>query len=667
MDSYLLGGAIRIAERLARTAIWNGSACTWQVTVPDPADPWSRPPLQVRAEPTLYQGTAGIALFLCEVGAILGDATLARVGRGALVHAHAGGLQLSPDAIGFHSGRTGIAYVLARAAVLTKDSWYADAAERMTLSVRSQIATDSSLDVIGGCAGAIPPVLGVSAMLENEDLREIAFAMGEHLLNHARRLPSGLAWRGGDLHARELTGYAHGASGCAHAFAELYAISRDVLWRQAAELAIGYERDCMTVDGSGWLDYRNSTLARTARLGSLRSQAPEALLELSTYRPSSMAAWCHGAPGIALARLRISELWPCEQAERDARVAVEATRVVVASLTGNASLCHGILGNAEALLSAARVWRAPSYFAEAVTAATALVTRYAYQSGGQWPTGVLGAGADPSLMVGEAGIGFQLLRIAGAAVPSILAVVPPKASCSRPDEGDIGSPARRDSDSPKVTAWRSHALHAFPISLRRIAQLGERHRKDFAGVAVPMDGSPAETASALRQLILAVPPQLTSYVHDAVQVELSRFDLLKSFRDYTRTQLAHRLPITETRGSVAEVTWHLRVETVPIRLKYDWESWEVRRSRPLPPDATAAAAGVVLFAQQDDIVHRTLGLLAFTVINALTTPRRLAELVATVSEALHVQHSDAEELSRLVENQVWQAHASGLIYPVGTS
>jgi hypothetical protein len=74
-----------------------------------------------------------------------------------------------------------------------------------------------------------------------------------------------------------------------------------------------------------------------------------------------MLAWCHGAPGIGFARLRIRQLLPDDQllpdeesilAETETAVATTA-RALTGTGLGNFSLCHGDGGNADMLLAAA--------------------------------------------------------------------------------------------------------------------------------------------------------------------------------------------------------------------------------------------------------------------------------------------------------------------------
>jgi lantibiotic modifying enzyme len=88
--------------------------------------------------------------------------------------------------------------------------------------------------------------------------------------------------------------------------------------------------------------------------------------------------------------------------------------------TGNHTLCHGELGNADILLSASEVLREPRWRGEANRiAGTALAT--ARESG--WICGNPLGVESPGLMTGIAGIGYALLRLAYPdRVPSILAL-----------------------------------------------------------------------------------------------------------------------------------------------------------------------------------------------------------------------------------------------------
>jgi lantibiotic modifying enzyme len=89
----------------------------------------------------------------------------------------------------------------------------------------------------------------------------------------------------------------------------------------------------------------------------------------------------------------------------------------------NHSLCHGALGNVELLLTAARVLDRPQDH-EALARATADVAASIEANG--WVTGVPLGAETPGFMVGLAGIGYELLRLAEPdKVPCVLLLAPP--------------------------------------------------------------------------------------------------------------------------------------------------------------------------------------------------------------------------------------------------
>jgi lantibiotic modifying enzyme len=120
-----------------------------------------------------------------------------------------------------------------------------------------------------------------------------------------------------------------------------------------------------------------------------------------------MFAWCHGAPGIGLARADAlaalgggDEYAPLRE---DLALALATTH---ASGFGQGhSLCHGDLGNAELLLAAGMPTEP--------VAAQVLATPPRCGTPAEVET--------PSLMIGLAGIGYGLLRLASPeTVPSVL-------------------------------------------------------------------------------------------------------------------------------------------------------------------------------------------------------------------------------------------------------
>ena len=125
-------------------------------------------------------------------------------------------------------------------------------------------------------------------------------------------------------------------------------------------------------------------------------------------------SWCNGAAGIALSRIRATELLPAEELRADLAAAVAAcARDAAGSLCrapDDLSLCHGAGGIAEALLAAGEPWAG-----QAISV---------LRSGIDPEAGAGGAGRSPGLLAGRSGVGLLCLRLLDPLVPSVLLVRP---------------------------------------------------------------------------------------------------------------------------------------------------------------------------------------------------------------------------------------------------
>jgi lantibiotic modifying enzyme len=141
-----------------------------------------------------------------------------------------------------------------------------------------------------------------------------------------------------------------------------------------------------------------------------------------------MNAWCHGAAGIALSRLRAYELLGDEVCRSEAETAIQTT---LNNLYGNTeisqtnySLCHGLGGNCETLLYGAKVLASPGLFARAEEVALRGIESYEEQRL-PWACGGPGGLETAGLMLGLAGISYYYLRMADPdGTPSLLIFLP---------------------------------------------------------------------------------------------------------------------------------------------------------------------------------------------------------------------------------------------------
>jgi lantibiotic modifying enzyme len=395
MSSEFLDAAAAIGRRIAGDAIWDEGRCSWVGICMDPKETWQA---EYRAlDASIYDGTAGVGLFLAELAAATGDAAARRAAVGALRHA----VRRAPVSRrpGFHAGSLGIAWAAARVAELLGEEELCAAAR--TLPAAATPIPDAWPDVVLGTAGSLIARLSLAEAFDDQSLAEDAVADGERLIELAIVTPHGWSWAT-PTHPRriDLCGLSHGAGGIGWALLELFAATGDARFREGAEGAFAYERSWLHEPSGTWPDLR---VAGHRRGAGRRAPSP------------TIGSWCHGEGGIALVRLRAVEVLGPDPYEREAAIAFEATRRDLASALpyeiADMTICHGAAGAGDALMC-------HGDSPEAAELGHVALERYG--SSGRWPVGPLG-GTTPTLFRGLAGIGWWLLRLHDSGIPSPLA------------------------------------------------------------------------------------------------------------------------------------------------------------------------------------------------------------------------------------------------------
>ncbi|HVF77528.1 MAG TPA: lanthionine synthetase LanC family protein [Solirubrobacteraceae bacterium] len=394
-----LATAAGIGDRLVREATWYRGQCNWIALDSD-----AQTAVQRALGPALGSGTAGVALFLAELCAAGDDrAAIRRTALGAIAQALAHADQV--PAHGLYEGRLGIAYAAARCSVLLGEGRLAARAARLA---RGRLESNTGFDLISGDAGSVAGLLALAHLQGDERLVQRAQRPGDALAGGARRARAGWSWPAhGARSMHGLCGMSRGAAGAAWALLALHSATGQQRHRHSAERALDYERHWFDAEEANWPDLR----------GIFRREARGA------FRAPFECSWAHGAPGIALARLRAWRVLGDERYRNEATIALATTAAYLdrALLTPGAdfTLGRGLAGNAEVLLLGADL--RPEGAELAQRAGEIAASRHAGGLEG-WPCATTGAGLAPGLLDGHAGIGLFYLRLHDRAVPSPLLI-----------------------------------------------------------------------------------------------------------------------------------------------------------------------------------------------------------------------------------------------------
>ncbi len=393
----LVASAVAIAERLARQAIrseW-GEA-TWIGTQ---FDPQSRRHALAPLGLSLYDGTAGIALFLAAVERQTGGAGFRDLALGAIRPLRSGPTGATRSGLGGLIGLGSAIYALLQTGLLLDDErLIADAVRSVELVTDTAIAADDRLDVLSGGAGMLLALLAVHERTGSPLALERAVACGHHLVTRRRQGASGsLAWP--TLDGKLLAGFSHGTAGIAYALLNLFGVTGEDAFRAAAREGLLHERSLFDPVTGNWHSYVDSPPA-DARAGK--------------------ASWCHGAPGIGLARLASLPWHDTEMVREEIDIALATTRAFDACEVDH--LCCGHAGRADVLLEAGRRLKNDDLTTAALRWAASLMTRAQHHEGFRLFHGYPAGGDNPGLFQGTAGIGYALLRCADEAdtLPSVL-------------------------------------------------------------------------------------------------------------------------------------------------------------------------------------------------------------------------------------------------------
>jgi type 2 lantibiotic biosynthesis protein LanM len=391
--------ADKIAEELSGYAIRRGPGAAW-IGLDWLGD--SEVFQLVCLGPELYNGVTGIAVFLAAHAAARGRKSSGELALAGIAHLRKSlrgrNAARMARSLGI-GGATGLGSIVYALAVISKclhnDDLLADAQVAAELFSDDLIAADERLDVMGGSAGAILGLLRLYRDTQSSDVLKRATKCGEHLLRQHRVGPEGRrVWSGKGSGPHGLNGMSHGAAGFAYALASLAAATGRDEFAKAASECVAFEDSSYDAERHNWPDLRGDG------------------------EPGWPCQWCHGAPGIGLARIAMTR-----RGDLDSKL---LTTDIQNALTGVErgwpgpvdTLCCGTLGSVEFFCEAANALGRSDLRDLAARRLITLLETAASTGDFRWNSG--NRQFNLGLFRGLAGVGYTSLRQVDASLPNVL-------------------------------------------------------------------------------------------------------------------------------------------------------------------------------------------------------------------------------------------------------
>ncbi len=409
--SPYLAEAIRIADDLISKAEHSENGIYWKTMSMDSykenASIWN-------VTDGLYNGVGGITLFFIELYKHVPDKKYLEI----IIKSSSWLIEYANDHptkfYNFFSGRLGTAYCLAKVYLLTNEEKYKSNAIAIALeSVRFLKLNELKYDLLLGPPGALLGLIHIYEMLKEEKILQVAHLFLENILDQLCACENGIYWNRNRNQIKALCGFSHGASGMAFIFLELgkYFNNKNFYW--LAEQLFNYENSHFDNEYSNWPDFRKSLTKEKDYEEFLKKYEDNNLAFFTSS--ADMNAWCHGAAGIGLARIKAHEVLRNIAYINDLKKSVEKTiqTTIRQSAPKRQSfiLCHGACGNAEVFLEATKVWPEDEWLMQyARQIADAAIQEFKQFGGFVSGYSLIKEQNDTSLFMGNAGIGYFMLR-----------------------------------------------------------------------------------------------------------------------------------------------------------------------------------------------------------------------------------------------------------------
>jgi type 2 lantibiotic biosynthesis protein LanM len=389
----ILHQAINIGEELEQRAIrGNNHSVAWLgMTYNFPGQKFQLRPLDY----SLYDGHCGVALFLAALAKITDKGKYADLALDSLysfrkiLWEQDTELQAKLAAnmgIGGATGLASVVYALVRVAKFLNEAKLIEEAQQIAAWMQiDESVVEPKLGIFDGVAGTILSLLSLYRATNQAEILEQANAWGKYLLNKRQNIDKEpKIWINSP--GEPLAGFFKGIAGISYALLCLYAANQEAVFLTAAIDAIAFEQSYLFQEDDS---------------------------------PDKNTSWCHGAPGIALARLGSLNTLDTSQIRQELETILQSIQQPGIKPLDN--LCCGNFAELEVLLLAADKLDNSGYLETSRQKLSQILSRRDRFVAFQLLPNLTPEVSIPGFSQGSAGIGYGLLRfLYPHKLPSIL-------------------------------------------------------------------------------------------------------------------------------------------------------------------------------------------------------------------------------------------------------
>jgi len=377
--------AKEIGDLLVQKAIWNRdkTVCTWLVQLID------NERLKLGAlNYFLYEG-GGVILFLFALAKETNDEKYYDIAQAALKGIEGQKRIIEESSLlSAFNGIGSLIYIYYNLYRMNQDlEAYSNYRNCIKELAEYDFSQDCEIDYVTGLSGLITMLLNIYEIEQDKKLLDICGNMGKYFFDRL-------------VHRQEikLAGMSHGFSGAALALTKLSVHLKEGKYVSLAHKFIQQENEYYNHQKQNWRDLREGE------------------------GDSDPVFWCHGSPGIALARALLlpyhdEHLMPV--LELDVTRGLEKLWADGFSEKLDHSLCHGIFGNIDILITIGKILHNNKYIEIARAEARKTMERIRKK---RVICGLNNAFDLLSFMVGLTGMGYTFLRLNNMQLPSVLSL-----------------------------------------------------------------------------------------------------------------------------------------------------------------------------------------------------------------------------------------------------